>query len=111
MKMVGHFRKLACDIQYSTYLACRYIYAYNYNTSVDVANFAREAKHILNGVESECRWMYETLHTDEKTPAEINYTVWSDVFLCPECVGQVVFFDVAVDHDTGRVKDTRHYRF
>ena len=41
-----------------------------------------------------------------RTPGQINYTVWSDVFLCPECVGEVVFFDVAVDHDTGRVKYT-----
>jgi DNA modification methylase len=80
--------------------------AYNYNAQVDVASFAREAKRILNEVENECKWMYETLHTDEKTPGQINYTVWSDVFLCPECVGEIVFFNVAVDRDTGRVKDT-----
>src|SRR5262249_51275987 len=67
--------------------------SYNYNAPVDVASVAREAKRILNEVESECRWMYETLHTDEKTAGQINYTVWSDVFLCPECVGEIVFFD------------------
>ena len=79
--------------------------AYNYNTPVDGGNFEREAKRILNEVESECGWMYETLHTDEKTKGQINYIVWSDVFLCPECLGEIVFFNVAVDHDTGRVKD------
>ncbi len=67
--------------------------------------FEQEAKRILNELESECGWMYETLHTDEKTKGRINYTVWSDVFLCPECLGEVIFFNVAVDRDTGRVKD------
>ena len=31
------------------------------------------------------------LHTDGKTKGTINYTVWSDVFLCPECAGKLFF--------------------
>jgi len=79
--------------------------AYNYNTPVDVAAFEKEAKRILKEVEDECGWMYETLHTDGKTKGKINYTVWSDVFVCPNCSGEVVFWDVAVDKDAGNVKD------
>jgi len=79
--------------------------AYNYNTPVDVAAFEKEAKRILKEVEDECGWMYETLHTDGKTKGKINYTVWSDVFICPNCSGEVVFWDVAVDKDAGKVKD------
>jgi len=79
--------------------------AYNYNTPVDVAEFEREAKRILKEVEEECGWMYETLHTDGKTKGKINYTVWSDVFVCPECAGEVIFGDAAVDKETGSVKD------
>ena len=75
--------------------------AYNYNTPVDVATFEKEAKRILKEVEDECGWMYETLHTDGKTKGKINYTVWSDVFVCPECAGEVVFGDVAIDSDGG----------
>ena len=66
--------------------------AYNYNTPVDVLAFEREAKRILKEVEEECGWMYETLHTDGKTKGKINYTVWSDVFVCPECTKEVIFF-------------------
>jgi hypothetical protein len=49
--------------------------AYNYNTPVDVAAFEKEAKRILQEVEDECGWMYETIHTDGKTKGKINYTV------------------------------------
>ncbi|MEE9356677.1 MAG: DNA methyltransferase [Methylococcaceae bacterium] len=80
--------------------------AYNYNTPVDVAAFEREAKRILKEVEDECGWMYETLHADGKTKGKINYTIWSDVFVCPECANEVIFWEVAVNKDTGKIKDT-----
>lgn len=78
--------------------------AYNYNTPVDVAEFEREANRILEEVEEECGWMYETLHTDGKTKGKINYTVWSDVFVCPECTHELVFWEEAVDKDAGKVR-------
>jgi len=79
--------------------------AYNYNTPVDVVAFEKEAKRILKEVEEECGWMYETLHTDGKTNGKINYTVWSDVFVCPECGEEIVFWQEAVNHETKQVED------
>ena len=86
--------------------------AYNYNNPVDVDEFEKEAKRILKEVEDECGWMYETRHVEadedipkslkkikEKHPAKkgrINFTVWSDVFICPYCKEEYVFFYVAV---------------
>ena len=35
----------------------------------------------------------------------INYTVWSGVFSCPECSGEVVFLEEALDKETKRVYD------
>jgi DNA modification methylase len=78
--------------------------AYNYNTPVDVREFEKEAKRILKEVEEECGWMYETRHSDGRI-GKINYTVWSDVFVCPECANEVVFWEVAVDKEAGKVKD------
>ena len=79
--------------------------AYNYNTPLDVCEFEREAKRILKEVEEECGWMYETLHTDGKTKGKINYTVWSDVFVCPECTREVIFWEAAVDKEARSVRD------
>lgn len=78
--------------------------AYNYNTPVDVKEFEKEAKRILKEVEEECGWMYETKHTDGRM-GKINYTVWSDVFVCPECMEEIVFWDVAVKIGEGVVLD------
>ncbi len=99
--------------------------SYNYNTPLD-AGFEREARQILDGVEAECGWMYLTLHLPEPGQVQqaialledpgrlsysglplgqINYTVWSDVFVCPTCSGEVVFWDTAVDKQAGTVRD------
>lgn len=104
--------------------------AYNYNTPVDVKAFEREAKRILREVEEECGWMYATLPRGETDKAEIwadelkmcksadeakkliraipnlgqiNYTVWSDVFVCPECMNEIIFWESAVDKKAGKV--------
>jgi len=39
------------------------------------------------------------------TWGRINYTVWSDVFVCPECTQEVVFWEAAVDKEAGKVSD------
>ncbi|MDD4518950.1 MAG: DNA methyltransferase, partial [Limnochordia bacterium] len=78
--------------------------AYNYNTPVDVDQFEKEAKRILKEVEAECGWMYQTLHTDGKAKGRINYTVWSDVFTCPECAHEIIFWEAAVDQEAGKVR-------
>ena len=89
--------------------------AYNYNTPVDVEAFEREARRILEEVEAECGWMYETRHVVDGQPqtdangkpviGRINYTVWSDVFLCPHCANEMIFWEVAVDQEAGKVRD------
>jgi len=89
--------------------------AYNYNNPVNVEEFEREARRILDEVEKECGWMYETQHTIngkvQKGPdgkpviGRINYTVWSDVFVCPQCSQEVVFWHAAIDKKEGKVKD------
>ena len=36
---------------------------------------------------------------------KINYTVWSDVFICPDCTREVIFWEAAVDREAGSVRD------
>ena len=80
--------------------------AANYNLPFDVASFRDAAAELLTEVEAEIGWMYETLHTDGRTAGRINYTVWSEVFTCPDCAGEVVFFDEALDKGTRRTRST-----
>ena len=80
--------------------------AANYNLPFDVREFSRAGKHILDEIGREIDWMYETLHTDGKTKGRIEYTVWSEVFTCPDCSGEIVFLDEALDSETKRVKES-----
>jgi len=79
--------------------------AANYTLPFDVPAFSRAAQRILTDVQKELGWMYETLHTDGKSKGRINFTVWSEVFTCPECAGEVNFVEEALDVDTKRTRD------
>jgi 16S rRNA G966 N2-methylase RsmD len=79
--------------------------AANYTLPFDVAAFSRAAQRILTEVEKEIGWMYETLHTDGKSKGRINFTVWSEVFTCPECAGEINFVEEALDANTKRTRD------
>ena len=78
--------------------------SYNYNTPIDVIFFEKETKDVIDQVEKTHGWMYETKHTDGKTGV-INYTVWSDVYLCHNCNQEIIFFESAVNFIEKSVKD------
>lgn len=78
--------------------------ASNYATPFNVFEFKKAAKQILSEMETEYGWMYETAHVDGKAKGRINYTVWSDVFVC-ECGQEIVFTEEALDQETGSVRD------
>jgi DNA modification methylase len=54
----------------------------------------------------EIRELLNTQHSTLSTGpiwGRINYTVWSDVFVCPECTQEVIFWEAAVDKEAGKV--------
>lgn len=78
--------------------------AAGYNLAFDPGAFAAHGQRILDEVEAELGWMYETVHTDGKSVGRINFTVWSEVFHCPECAGEIVFVDEALDTDSNQTR-------
>lgn len=78
--------------------------SYNYNVPADADTLDRDAKLLLSAVQAECEWMYDTRHSDGRK-GRINYTVWSDVFVCPECTHEVIFWDAAVDQSAGEIAE------
>lgn len=101
--------------------------AKNYNTPINEHDFGKHADSVLESLRSRLGWMYQTLHNPtvkdlEKGQAiisggakpdlskagvvgNINYVVWSEVFSCPDCAGEMVFWEVAVDKNQGKVRD------
>lgn len=86
--------------------------SYGQNSKVDALWYHNEALRVLKESEKEYGWVYETKHkredqyqhsiTAEPGIGTINYTVWSDVFICPACGHEMVFTEV---QDTSNLKD------
>src|SRR5207237_445281 len=62
------------------------------NLPIDAQAFDRRSKEILERFEAEWGWMYRTNHKDGKT-GSIDFTVWSEVYTCPHCGGEVIFYE------------------
>jgi hypothetical protein len=77
----------------------------NYTSAVDPSLFLRCAEQIAAAFASDCGWMYQT-EVKPGSLAQINYTVWSDVFVCPSCSRPLVFWDACVDAESGEIKET-----
>jgi hypothetical protein len=84
--------------------------AKNFNSYVDRANFHKKLDTLIDQCQKELGWVYETEHTDGN-PAfdlgikgKINYTIWSDVLICPHCGKEFVFWNEAVDEEKGSVR-------
>lgn len=73
---------------------------YNSPRNIEKLN---DCSKLLNEAEEKYGWLYTTeLQNGQK--AKVNYVVWSDVFVCPHCGKEIVFYESAVDHNTNTVK-------
>ncbi len=106
----GHRRAIISDLSPAATFIAR-----NYTAPDNAVAFEEEARRILKECENECGWMYETQHLDDNgrpligidgnpIVGKINYVIWSDVFICPSCSEELVFYNVAVNYD-GSVSD------
>lgn len=88
----------------------------NYNTATSAHELKEAFEKALDATEKELGWMYETDHAEDVptflslpgTKGRINFIVWSDVFVCPNCGSEVVFWDEAVDLKKGKIESKFH---
>ncbi len=80
--------------------------AFNYNNRYDALKFRNESARILSEVSDELSWMFETNHGVNGVKGKIESVVWSDVLISKFSPNEFVFFDVAFDHTTQKVKET-----
>ena len=78
--------------------------AANYNLHFDNIDFEQKALRILKDVEEDLGWMNETEVDGHK--AKINYTIWSDAFVCPSCGHEIVLWNEAVSDDTKSIRES-----
>ncbi|PKL79312.1 MAG: DNA methylase, partial [Candidatus Melainabacteria bacterium HGW-Melainabacteria-1] len=106
--------------------------SYNTNTPIDPEQFRHAAINLIDDAERECSWMYKTIPVGEKAftqeicskldnissineiqkalepfegkLATVNYTVWSDIFICSSCGAEICLWDETVDLVENSVK-------
>ena len=74
----------------------------NYNQGLDINRFLVEVERIFSELEKDLGWMYSV--SDGSSVGKVDFTVWSEVFHCPDCAAEIVFHDHALGDD-GRVLD------
>ena len=75
----------------------------SYNLPFNPISFKKKAIEILNRVESELGWMYETKVNGNS--AKVNYTIWSDVFTCSSCGSELSLWKEAVNLEKNTISD------
>lgn len=78
--------------------------ASNYNGPADPNVFEKRAVRLLAELKEELGWMYTT-NVPGKGTTLMEYMVWSEVFLCHACSGEIIFEKVAVDRKTFKILD------
>lgn len=77
--------------------------ARNYTTPCQPEAFVKAAARVMERARPTLSWLYEMGAATSRT--RVEYTVWSDVFQCPHCGTEIVYWEGARDAKTGAVTD------
>jgi hypothetical protein len=80
--------------------------AAGYNLTTDPTGFAKLAGKLLERFDAEYGWMYQTVDPATKRACPINFTVWSEIFTCPNCSSEIEFWSLAYDEESGSIAET-----
>lgn len=75
-----------------------------YNSPLSRKNIFDKIKAIILSVEKEYGWLYNTKNSFN-IEVPFSYIVYSDIFICRNCGERLNFYELAVNHDDGSVKD------
>jgi len=79
--------------------------AAGYNLTTDAGRFAILAGSLLAQFEKEYGWMHQTVDPKTRKVCPINFTVWSEIFACPNCSGEIEFWSLAYDEESGKISE------
>jgi len=86
---VGQRQTILIDLSpFATFVASKYLLL------PEVSSFVDEALSLVNKVEKELSWLYS------RREGILASAVWSDVFLCPECGKEIVYWKAAYSDDS-----------
>ena len=76
---------------------------YNVLSGCEPELFKKTVERLLKDASQDIGHLYET-RLPSGAKAKVDYVIWSDVFVCNNCAGEIVFWDEAVDYDAAKIK-------
>ena len=110
----GLRKSILCDISpLATFIS------YALNNPPEINEFEKNARELISEIEKEFGVFYETQHTVNGIPqwttdingrkkpiiGMIDYVIWSEIFLCPICNGDISFWEDCIDRNENKVKE------
>lgn len=75
--------------------------SYNYNKKINIDLFKNFVLKILEEIENEYSWLFKTkVDNQDKI---VNFFVWSINYSCPYCKTNFIYYNVALNKDTGKI--------
>ena len=85
ISMVGERHPIISDLSpIATFIARNYVDFFG------LEDFEREALKVVGEIEKYLSWLYESSY------GEVLSAIWSDVFLCPNCSNELIFWEAAL---------------
>ena len=79
--------------------------AAGYNLTRFPEEYPKLAAELLKKFNREYGWMYQTADPKSGDVCDIDFTIWSEMFSCPHCAGEVDFWTLAYDTSSGTIVD------
>jgi len=77
--------------------------AAGYNLTRYPESFPKLAAELLKKFNCEYGWMYQTTDPKSGDICDIDFTIWSEMFSCPHCSGELEFWTLAYDTSSGKI--------
>jgi DNA modification methylase len=75
--------------------------SHNYNSECDVLQFRKDCEDLIKKIKKDFNWCFETNHQNTKSTGKINYTVWSEIYLCHNCSNEIPYINSYYSFEDG----------
>ena len=83
-------------------------YAYHisqgYNKPTDITLAHKELRRIFKELQDDYGWMYEVFDDEHHKLGSLHFTVWSNIYSCPNCGHEYPIWDVVLDRENNAIR-------
>lgn len=77
-----------------------------YNTPFLLKELKNEIDNILNKLKEDCGWLYDVKDESGKILGQLNFAVWSDIYMCPNCCKEYIYWNAAINYQDKSLEDS-----